>query len=161
MVADAGDGERGYRPGQRVAERRHQQGAPSAETGAVVVSVVTADADADAVTVTTTDPAHGTLTDNGDGTLTYTPDPVKRAAGDFTDSFTVTVDDGHGGTTTKTVTVTVTKPVVVEPEQPTRSVFDQLVSAIRSGFSSAVSQAWQSFLTWLQSLFANNNTTRV
>ncbi|WP_307190351.1 Ig-like domain-containing protein [Gordonia desulfuricans] len=140
------------------------QGAPSAETGAVVVSVVTADADADAVTVTTTDPAHGTLTDNGDGTLTYTPDPVKRAAGDFTDSFTVTVDDGHGGTATKTVTVTVTKPVVVEPEQPTRSVFDQLVSAIRSGFSSvssAVSQAWQSFLTWLQSLFANNNTTRV
>ncbi|CAN7618225.1 tandem-95 repeat protein [Variovorax paradoxus] len=49
------------------------------------------------------DPAHGTVTVNPDGTYTYTPNP------DFngTDSFTVTVSDGHGGTTTSTVTVTI------------------------------------------------------
>ncbi|WP_418148876.1 Ig-like domain-containing protein [Variovorax paradoxus] len=49
------------------------------------------------------DPSHGTVTVNPDGTYTYTPNP------DFngTDSFTVTVSDGHGGTTTSTVTVTI------------------------------------------------------
>ncbi|BEP53838.1 hypothetical protein GmRootV118_10820 [Variovorax sp. V118] len=59
------------------------------------------------------DPAHGTVTVNPDGTYTYTPNP------DFhgTDSFTVTVSDGHGGTTTSTVTVTVS-PVNDAPEAP-------------------------------------------
>ncbi|WP_390342602.1 tandem-95 repeat protein [Variovorax boronicumulans] len=59
------------------------------------------------------DPAHGTVTVNPDGTYTYTPNP------DFngTDTFTVTVSDGHGGTTTSTVTVTVS-PVNDAPEAP-------------------------------------------
>ena len=62
------------------------------------------DQDGDSLTYSMgTDPAHGTVTVNPDGSYTYTPAP------DFhgTDSFTVTVDDGHGGTTTSTVTVTV------------------------------------------------------
>ncbi|TWD76141.1 VCBS repeat-containing protein [Variovorax beijingensis] len=60
-----------------------------------------------------TDPSHGSVTVNPDGTYTYTPDP------DFhgTDSFTVTVSDGHGGTTTSTVTVTV-DPVNDAPTAP-------------------------------------------
>ncbi|RRH88401.1 tandem-95 repeat protein [Variovorax beijingensis] len=59
------------------------------------------------------DPSHGTVTVNPDGTYTYTPDP------DFhgTDSFTVTVSDGNGGTTTSTVTVTV-DPVNDDPKAP-------------------------------------------
>ena len=49
------------------------------------------------------DPSHGTLTLSADGSYTYTP------AANFTgaDSFTYTVNDGHGGTATATVTLTV------------------------------------------------------
>ena len=49
------------------------------------------------------DPAHGSVTLNADGSYTYTP------AANFTgaDSFTYTVSDGHGGTATATVTITV------------------------------------------------------
>ena len=50
-----------------------------------------------------TDPAHGSVTLNADGSYTYTP------AANFVgaDSFTYTVSDGHGGTATATVTLTV------------------------------------------------------
>ncbi|WPH17451.1 tandem-95 repeat protein [Variovorax paradoxus] len=66
--------------------------------------VTGSDADGDALTYTKgSDPAHGTVTVNADGTYTYTP----SANFNGTDSFTVTVSDGHGGTTTSTVTVTV------------------------------------------------------
>ena len=49
------------------------------------------------------DPAHGSVTLNADGSYTYTP------AANFTgaDSFTYTVSDGHGGSATATVTITV------------------------------------------------------
>jgi len=51
-----------------------------------------------------TQPAHGTVANNGNGTLTYNP------AANFTgeDSFTYTVADGQGGSATAKVTVTVT-----------------------------------------------------
>ena len=50
-------------------------------------------------------PAHGTVTISADGSYTYTP--VANYNG--TDSFTVTgtVSDGHGGTTTQTVTLNI------------------------------------------------------
>ncbi len=50
-------------------------------------------------------PANGTLVDNGDGTLTYTPDPGYSGP----DSFTYTVTDG-GLTDTAVVSVTVSAP---------------------------------------------------
>ncbi|MDQ0610968.1 VCBS repeat-containing protein [Variovorax sp. W1I1] len=66
--------------------------------------VVGSDVDGDTLTyVKGSDPAHGTVTVNADGTYTYTP----GANFNGTDSFTVTVSDGHGGTTTSTVTVTI------------------------------------------------------
>jgi len=46
-------------------------------------------------------PAHGTVTLNADGTYAYTP----AANYHGTDSFTYTVSDGNGGTTTGTVTI--------------------------------------------------------
>ncbi|WP_188315925.1 beta strand repeat-containing protein, partial [Chitinophaga agrisoli] len=68
-------------------------------------TVTGTDADGDALTFTkATDPAHGTVVVNPDGTYTYTP------AADYngTDQFTIDISDGHGGTTTVTVNITVT-----------------------------------------------------
>ncbi len=57
-----------------------------------------------------TQPSNGTVTENPDGTLTYTPDPNYNGP----DSFTYTIDDGNGGTDTATVNVTV-DPVNDDP----------------------------------------------
>jgi VCBS repeat-containing protein len=62
------------------------------------------DADGDSLTVSSaTDGAHGTVTINGDGTVTYTPEADFNGS----DSFTYTISDGNGGTGTATITVTV------------------------------------------------------
>jgi VCBS repeat-containing protein len=62
------------------------------------------DADGDLLSVTDiSQPSHGTVTDNGDGTVTYTPDADYNGP----DSFEFTVEDGNGGTTTGTASITV------------------------------------------------------
>ena len=68
-------------------------------------TLVATDVDGDTLTFTkASDPAHGTVVVNTDGTYTYTP-----AANYFgPDSFTYTVSDGKGGTVTKTVSIDVT-----------------------------------------------------
>ena len=76
------------------------------DTASAPIPVLTNDddPDGDPLTVTgVTDGANGSVINNGDGTLTYTPDP------DFngTDSFSYTVGDGNGGFDTATVNVTV------------------------------------------------------
>lgn len=60
------------------------------------------DPDGDTLTVTSvTDPPNGTAVNNGDGTVTYTPD-----CGFFgIDTFNYTISDGQGGTDTGMVTV--------------------------------------------------------
>ncbi len=63
------------------------------------------DVDGDPLTFTkATDPAHGTVLVNPDGTYTYTPNQNYHGP----DQFTITISDGHGGTTTVTVNITVT-----------------------------------------------------
>ena len=63
------------------------------------------DVDGDALTFTkATDPAHGTVLVNADGTYVYTP----AANYNGPDSFTFRVTDGNGGTVTRTVTMSVT-----------------------------------------------------
>ncbi|GAA2647502.1 hypothetical protein Adu01nite_11040 [Paractinoplanes durhamensis] len=57
----------------------------------------------------TTDPAHGLVTRETTGELTYLPD----VAFSGTDTFTYTIDDGKGGTDTGTVTVVVANGVAV------------------------------------------------
>ena len=64
-------------------------------------------------------PAHGTVTINAGGTVTYSP----AANYNGPDSFSYTVSDGHGGTATAAVSVTVTNvnnaPVAVNDSAST------------------------------------------
>jgi VCBS repeat-containing protein len=63
------------------------------------------DADGDPLTaVVANGPAHGTLTLNSNGSCIYTP----AANYNGSDTFTYTIDDGHGGTATANVNITVT-----------------------------------------------------
>ena len=76
------------------------------ESVAVTVNVISndTDPDSDPLTVTgTTTPANGSVTNNGDGTITYTPDNGYSG----NDSFNYTISDGNGGTATATVNVTI------------------------------------------------------
>jgi hypothetical protein len=80
--------------------------ATTPEGTAVTVNVVAndTDPDGDSLTVTgITQPAHGTATNNGNGTVTYTP----TAGYVGTDGFDYTISDGHGGTDTGHVSLTV------------------------------------------------------
>ncbi|WP_207264896.1 VCBS domain-containing protein [Desulfovibrio sp. Huiquan2017] len=73
----------------------------------IIISVLGNDSDPDGDTLTisgTTDPEHGSVSVNADGTITYKPEANYN--GD--DHFTYTVSDGHGGTDTATVYVNVT-----------------------------------------------------
>ncbi len=74
--------------------------------GSVVIPVLSNDSDPEGDGLTIIDvsqPANGTVVNNGDS-LSYTPNPGFVG----TDTFTYTIDDGHGGQTTATVTVEVT-----------------------------------------------------
>ncbi len=89
----------------------------AAEDTAVTVAVLSndGDVDGDALSVTgATDPPNGTAVDNGDGTITYTPDTGWGGI----DSFDYTVSDGNGGSDTGTVSITVSSvnsdPVAVD-----------------------------------------------
>ena len=77
------------------------------EDTAVIIPVLDNDDDPDASDVLTiqsvTQGTDGAVADNGDGTITYTPDVGFTGS----DSFTYTIDDGNGGSDTATVDVTV------------------------------------------------------
>jgi hypothetical protein len=76
------------------------------QAAAIVINVLSNDSDPnnDVLSVSVTTPAgHGSAIANADKTITYT-----GGAGFFgTDTFGYTIDDGHGGTASATVTVTV------------------------------------------------------
>ena len=81
---------------------------------AVVVSVLDNDSDGNGDPLTITDvsmPSNGMAVDNGDGTITYTP----NAGFTGSDTFTYTVDDGNGGTDMANVLVVVEAPVPPMP----------------------------------------------
>ncbi|QNN40819.1 Ig-like domain-containing protein [Pedobacter roseus] len=78
--------------------------------------ITASDADGDPLIFTkSTDPAHGKVVVNSDGTYTYTPNLNYNGS----DSFTVTVNDGKGGITTITVNITISAvndaPVATAP----------------------------------------------
>ncbi len=76
------------------------------EDNAIIISVLTndTDPDGDALTISSiTQGANGSVLNNGDSTLTYTPNANFNGG----DAFTYTISDGNGGSDTATVTVTV------------------------------------------------------
>jgi len=82
--------------------------------GSVVIPVLGNDSDPEGdglSIVDVTQPANGSVVNNGDS-LTYTPNPGFVG----TDTFTYTVDDGHGGQATASVSIEVTNqaPVAVD-----------------------------------------------
>jgi CSLREA domain-containing protein len=80
--------------------------AGTVEDTPVVINVLSNDSDPDGGTLSVSavsDPPNGTAVNNGDGTVTYTPD----ANFNGTDAFSYTLSDGQGGSDTATVTVTV------------------------------------------------------
>jgi large repetitive protein len=93
----------------------------------IPVLVNDSDPDGDPLTVTLATAPNGTVVINGDGTVTYTPDP------DFngTDTITYTISDGQGGTSVATVTVTVV-PVNDAPVATALSPRSNLDAAIVS-----------------------------
>lgn len=102
-------------------------GNPSTSTGVVKGTVKTSDANSDKRTYVVTDaPTKGNVTVSSTGAFTYTPNADARAAAtapgathdDKMDTFTVTVDDGHGGVVPVTVNVKIgaanTKPTAAK-----------------------------------------------
>ncbi|BBU56655.1 MULTISPECIES: Hint domain-containing protein [Mameliella] len=80
--------------------------ATTTEGDAVVINVLANDSDPDGDPLTVvfnTDPANGTVVDNGDGTFTYTPDDGFTG----TDTFEYDVSDSSGGSDTGVVSITV------------------------------------------------------
>ncbi|PQO34778.1 tandem-95 repeat protein [Bremerella cremea] len=76
------------------------------EDSLVVIDVLSNDSDIDSDLLSVSSvssPSNGVAVLNGDGTVSYTPNPNFNG----TDAFTYTIIDGHGGTDTATVNVTV------------------------------------------------------
>jgi len=89
----------------------------------VTIDVLANDSDPDNDTLaidSVTQPEHGSVRING-GRVIYTPDPGFSG----TDRFTYTVVDGHGGTSSATVTVTVGQ----QPNRPPRATDDAATTA--------------------------------
>jgi hypothetical protein len=81
---------------------------------AVTINVISNDSDPDGDTITVSSvgaASNGNVVNNGNGTVTYTPNVGFSGS----DSFTYIIDDGNGGTAAATVTVTVNAVVANNP----------------------------------------------
>ncbi|WP_159675661.1 Ig-like domain-containing protein, partial [Andreprevotia sp. IGB-42] len=104
----------------------NNQSVTTPEDTPVSGTLVATDVDGDALSfVKGTDPAHGTVTVDTNGNWTYTPANNYNGA----DSFTVTVNDGKGGSDTLTVNVGVT-PVNDAPVGNDQSITTHLDTAV-------------------------------
>lgn len=99
----------------------------------VVISPLTNDVDVDGDTLSisgVTQAANGSVVDNQDGTLTYTPNAGHIGG----DSFTYTANDGNGGTATATVNVTINEvndtPIAVDDQVSTDEDVAVIVSVL-------------------------------
>ncbi|EHB55891.1 outer membrane adhesin like protein [Mycolicibacterium rhodesiae JS60] len=104
-------------------------GTPNAASGVVTGSVHATDADHDTLKYTVTQKSslvQQLTLDSSTGAFTYTPTATARqnagSGGVTSDIFTVTIADGHGGSTTADVTVTIAPPVNHAPVAGTDTV---------------------------------------
>ena len=105
------------------------------EDNAVTSNVLVNDSDADSdplTIITLTQPSNGIATDNGNGTITYTPNPNYNGI----DSYTYTVTDNRGGVATATVNITVNPindaPVAVDDFQNTDEEVAIIISVLNN-----------------------------
>jgi VCBS repeat-containing protein len=102
-------------PANRVPTYTLTVGTPNTSTGVVTGKVTASDGDFDTRTFTVGTSAKGSVVVTSTGSFTYTPTAAARhaaaklgaPAADKADTFTVTIDDGHGGVVPVTVTVTI------------------------------------------------------
>ncbi|WP_407665396.1 Ig-like domain-containing protein [Mycolicibacterium stellerae] len=127
--------------------------------GTVTGTVVFADTDMDAVTYSGTGKTgKGSVVVDAGGAFTYTPDAGQRfiaafASGAYTDTFTVTAADGHGGTSTTDVTVTIT------PAEITASNAQEALTAAQAAIAAdtaALAEAQAAFSETLQQYLASH-----
>ena len=113
-------------------------GSPAAN-GQVAGMVIGVDPDADVLKYQVTGaPAKGTVRIGSTGTFTYTPTAAARHAAasltatedDRQDTFTITVSDGHGGTTSVTLTAAIAPKNAAPTAGPTRSAPDASTGSV-------------------------------
>ncbi len=97
--------------------------APEPITGVAKGTVIAGDADKDPLTYSASKPANGAVAVNKDGTFSYTPTATARTAAQSstttqTDSFTITVSDGYGGSKALGVTA------IIAPAAPALQVVE-------------------------------------
>ncbi|TQR83272.1 hypothetical protein D8S82_28010 [Mycobacterium hodleri] len=102
-------------------------GQPNSATGAVTGLLTVSDPEHDVMSYTATTPTGGAVTVSAAGTFTFVPTPAARHAAaadtatqaDKQDAFTVTANDGYGGTTTFTVIVPISPAIIDATELET------------------------------------------
>jgi len=112
-------------------------GTPNATTGVVTGKVTASDGDFDVRTFTVTTPAKGSVVVTSTGSFTYTPTAEARHAAakldattaDKADTFTVTINDGHGGV----VPVSVTVAISPTNSAPTGATVGNIVTNLDNG----------------------------
>ena len=117
-------------------------GAPDPVSGVARGKVTASDADRDGLTYTATTPANGSVSVGADGGFSYTPTPAARTSArtaptTVTDTFTVRVNDGHGGVVAVNVTATVA-PANSAPVAGTPTVNVNLSTGVVTGNVNAV-----------------------
>jgi YVTN family beta-propeller protein/VCBS repeat-containing protein len=114
---------------------------PNPVTGVATGKLTATDTDADVVTYTASNPASGAVVVNADGSFVYTPTAAARtsarsSATAKTDSFTITINDGYGGTRAITVTPTIapsnTAPVAGTPTSTTNTDTGVVTGAVNA-----------------------------
>jgi len=112
-------------------------GTPNTTTGVVTGKVTAYDGDYDVRTFSSSTPAKGTVVVTSTGAFTYTPTAAARHAAakldattaDKTDTFTVTINDGHGGV----VPVSVTVAISPTNSAPTGAQVSNIVTNVNNG----------------------------